>query len=161
MPGPTSVPGGVPRVQPAAPGTNPSSNAPAATTATVTAQTRGLNQDWNSEDLQKVVLEYLTKKGYHKAETALRLEASQLQEATVAGEGYRKLTDVFYGSYGDAYELLRGYIHQSLDIYKSEMARILWPTFAYMFMDLLADGKDHPNKIDEGRSLDLDYLLNS
>jgi hypothetical protein len=30
------------------------------------------------------------------------------------------------------------------------MARILWPTFAYMFMDLLAEGKSHPDKLDEG-----------
>jgi len=132
-------------VQPA-PGTSnavsQSSNAPSAGT------TRG---DWNPEDLQKVVMEYLTKKGFHKAETALRLEASQMQEAAQVGEGYRKLTDPFYGSYSEAYELLRGFIEQSLDIYKGEMARILWPTFAYMFMDLIAEAKDNPEKSDEGR----------
>ena len=124
------------------------SNAPVQSTATPsTGAARG---DWNAEDLQKVVMEYLTKKGFHKAETALRLEASQLQEAAVIGEGYRKLTDPFYGSYSEAYELLRGFIEQSLDIYKGEMSRILWPTFAYMFMDLIAEAKDNPEKTDEG-----------
>jgi len=143
MPAPTSNPGGVQRVQPAT-GSNPSSqtsNAPSSGTS------RG---DWNPEDLQKVVMEYLTKKGFHKAETALRLEASQMQEAAQVGEGYRKLTDPFYGSYSEAYDLLREFIEQSLDIYKGEMARILWPTFAYMFMDLIAEGRENPEKVDEG-----------
>lgn len=150
MPAATSVPGGIQRVQPA-PGANPpASNAPPASTANANAQSRGMNQDWNAEDLQKVVLEYLTKKGYHKTETILRLEASQMQQATSFGEGYKKLTDVFYGSSADAYELLREFIQQSLDIYKSEMSRILWPTFAHMFMDLLTEGKDNSDKIDEG-----------
>jgi WD40 associated region in TFIID subunit, NTD2 domain len=144
MPAPTSVSGGVQRVQPASGGNPPSSG------NTTAASSRGANQDWNAEDLQKVVLEYLTKKGYHKAETMLRLEASQMQEAANVGEGYRKLTDLFVGSSSDAYELLRDFVHQSLDIYKVEMARILWPTFAYIFMDLLAEGKDNSEKIDEG-----------
>ena len=143
MPAPTSNPGGVQRVQPAT-GSNASSqtsNAPSS------GASRG---DWNPEDLQKVVMEYLTKKGFHKAETALRLEASQMQEAAQVGEGYRKLTDPFYGSYSEAYDLLREFIEQSLDIYKGEMARILWPTFAYMFMDLIAEGRENPEKVDEG-----------
>jgi transcription initiation factor TFIID subunit 5 len=132
------------RVQPATAG-NPG---PSSTNPTTTS--RGANQDWNAEDLQKVVLENLTKKGFHKAETLLRLEASQMQEASAVGEGYRKLTDPFFGSSSDAYELLRRFIQQSLDIYKTEMARILWPTFAYLFMDLLAEGKTNAEKIDEG-----------
>lgn len=144
MPAASSVPGGMQRVQPATAGN------PTTSSTNTTATTRGINQDWNAEDLQKVVLEYLTKKGFHKAETVLRLEASQMQEAAVLGEGYRKLTDPFFGTSSDAYQLLRGFIQQSLDIYKVEMARILWPTFAYMFMDLVAEGKDHPEKLDEG-----------
>jgi transcription initiation factor TFIID subunit 5 len=134
------------RVQPATAG-NPSGTT---STSTPSTSARGINQDWNAEDLQKVVLEYLTKKGFHKAETMLRLEASQMQEAAHVGEGYRKLTDPFFGTTSDAYQLLREFIQQSLDMYKVEMARILWPTFAYMFMDLLAEGKDNPEKSDEG-----------
>jgi hypothetical protein len=148
MPTPASSSGGVQRVQPATAGSSTSSSS-----NPVSNVSRGVNQDWNAEDLQKVVMEYLTKKGFHKAETMLRLEASQMQEASSVGEGYKKITDPFYGSSSEAYELLRGFIHQSLDIYKAEMARILWPTFAYMFMDLLADGKDNPEKIDEGMSI--------
>jgi transcription initiation factor TFIID subunit 5 len=136
-------------VQPATAG---SQNAPSQT-STGPSSGGTSRAEWNPEDLQKVVMEYLTKKGFHKAETALRLEASQMQEAAQVGEGYRKLTDPFYGSYSDAYELLHGFIEQSLDIYKGEMARILWPTFAYMFMDLIAEGKDNSEKIDEGFSI--------
>lgn len=146
MPGPTTAPGGMQRVQPATAG-NASTSSVA---STATNPSRAMNQDWNAEDLQKVVMEYLTKKGFHKAETMLRLEASQMQEATTIGEGYRKLTDPLFGSSSEAYELLREFIEQSLDIYKQEMARILWPTFAYLFMDLLAEGKENPEKIDEG-----------
>lgn len=147
MPAPAAGPGGgMQRVQPATAG-NPSTSSGNPTT---TASRGSLNQDWNTEDLQKVVLEYLTKKGFHKAETMLRLEASQMQESAAVGEGYRKLTDPFFGTSSDAYELLRGFIQQSLDIYKVEMARILWPTFAYMFMDLLAEGRDNSEKSDEG-----------
>src|SRR5271170_1350633 len=151
MPAPASQPsqpGGMQRVQPAAAG-NPSATT---TTSTPSTSARGINQDWNAEDLQKVVLEYLTKKGFHKAETMLRLEASQMQEASIVGEGYKKLTDPFFGTSSEAYDLLRGFIQQSLDIYKVEMARILWPTFAYIFMDLLAEGNDNPEKIDEGKT---------
>src|SRR5271167_3049949 len=144
MPAASSVPGGMQRVQPATAGN------PTTSSTNTTATTRGLNQDWNAEDLQKVVLEYLTKKGFHKAETMLRLEASQMQEAAHVGEGYRKLMDPFFGTTSDAYQLLREFIQQSLDMYKVEMARILWPTFAYMFMVLLAESKDNPEKSDEG-----------
>lgn len=145
MPAAAPTPGGMQRVQPATVAN------PAATTASTTTSTsRGMNQDLNTEDLQKIVLEYLSKKGFHKAETMLRIEASQMQESAVVGEGYKKLTDPFFGSASDAYIMLRGFIQQSLDIYKAEMARILWPTFAYMFMDLIAEGKDNPEKIDEG-----------
>ena len=150
MPAPASAPGGgMQRVQPATAG-NPSTSSANSTTS---ASRGSLNQDWNAEDLQKVVLEYLTKKGFHKAETVLRLEASQMQESATIGEGYRKLTDPFFATSSDAYELVRGFIQESLDIYKVEMARILWPTFAYMFMDLLAEGKDKPEKTDEGMAI--------
>src|SRR5262249_53251110 len=131
MPSPAQ-PAGMQRVQPATggpPNTNPPSN----------VQTSQRSNDWNADDLQKVVLEYLTKKGFHKAETLLRLEASQMQEATNVGNQYKKLTDPFFGSYDESYVLLRSFIHQSLDIYKGEMGRILWPAFAYMFMDLLSE----------------------
>ena len=159
MPAPASQPsqpGGMQRVQPAAAG-NPSA---ATSTSTPSTSARGINQDWNAEDLQKVVLEYLTKKGFHKAETLLRLEASQMQEAAHVGEGYRKLTDPFFGTTSDAYQLLREFIQQSLDMYKVEMARILWPTFAYMFMDLLAEGKDNPEKSDEGMRTEVNRWTN-
>jgi hypothetical protein len=145
MPPTGSGPGGVQRVQPAT-----ANNATASST-----NTGGTSRsaDWNADDLQKVVLEYLTKKGFHKAETILRLEASQLQEATVVADVYRKLTDAFLGSASDAYILLRDYVQQSLDLYKGEMARILWPTFAYMFLDLIFEGKDNTGKIEEGLTL--------
>jgi transcription initiation factor TFIID subunit 5 len=151
MPAPAQAPGAMQRVQPAAAGATGSSNASGGPSA---APSRNGKEDWNESDLQKVVLEYLTKKGFHKAETMLRLEAAMMQEATAAGEGYKKLTDPFFGTFDEAYVLLRGFIQQSLDIYKVEMARILWPTFAYMFMDLLAEAKDDDqHKIEEGNCL--------
>ena len=146
LPAAPSAPGGVQRVQPATAATN-SSN------ATASGPSRGLSQDWNPEDLQKVVLEYLTKKGFHKAETLLRMEAAQMLDSKEIGEGFKKLTDPLFGTSSEAYELLRGFIQQSLDIYKGEMARILWPVFAYMFMDSLVEGKDNPEKLDEGMFL--------
>jgi WD40 associated region in TFIID subunit, NTD2 domain len=112
-----------------------------------------MNTDWNAEDLQKVVLEYLTKKGFHKTETLLRLEASQVQEAMQIGQSYKKLADPFYGSSEEAYELLEGFIQQSLDIYKGEMARILWPVFAHMFLDLIAESREDEDKAEEGSHL--------
>jgi transcription initiation factor TFIID subunit 5 len=148
MPAPLQPPGAIQRVQPAS--AAPGSNAPSAGGPSPTASRN--KEDWNADDLQKVVLEYLTKKGFHKAETMLRIEASQMQDATNVGDRYKKLTDPFFGSSDEAYILLRGFIHQSLDIYKGEMGRILWPTFAYMFMDLLAEAK-HEDKIEEGGRL--------
>jgi transcription initiation factor TFIID subunit 5 len=117
------------------------------------ASSRTINTDWNAEDLQKVVLEYLTKKGFHKTETLLRLEASQVQEAMQIGQSYKKLTDPFFGSSEEAYELLEGFVQQSLDIYKGEMARILWPVFAHMFLDLIAESREDEDKAEEGSHL--------
>lgn len=147
MPGPTITGGGMQRVQPA-PAANPSTTAPSNPPPSATPRSTGAH-DWNAEDLQKVVLEYLTKKGFHKAETLLRLEASQMQEATLVGERYKSLTEAFYGTYHEAYELLRNFIEQSLDLFKVELARILWPTFAYLYMDLLAESKDPKQEVDK------------
>ena len=72
-----------------------------------------------------------------------------MQEATAIGEGYKTLTDAFYGSYNEAYELLRTFTEQSLDLFKVELARLLWPTFAYLYMDLLAESKDPKQEVDK------------
>jgi len=72
-----------------------------------------------------------------------------MQEATLVGERYKSLTEAFYGTYHEAYELLRNFIEQSLDLFKVELARILWPTFAYLYMDLLAESKDPKQEVDK------------
>ena len=83
------------------------------------------------------VLEYLAKKGYNRTEAMLRRESAH---ADADGRPIiRRAEDAGGEMYEKAYELLLRWVEKSLDIYKDELGRLLWPIFVHSFLALAAN----------------------
>ena len=92
---------------------------------------------WDPADINRQVLEYLAKKGYNRTEAMLRKESAN-QDA----EGrplISRAEDAGGEMYDRAYNLILAWIEKSLDIYKGELGRLLWPLFVHAFLNLAAD----------------------
>jgi transcription initiation factor TFIID subunit 5 len=82
------------------------------------------------------VLEYLSKKGYVRTEAMLRKESEpQPNSQTIAANS----VEAGGAKYTKAFELLRKYIEDNLDLYRPELKKLLWPVFVYSFLDLVRD----------------------
>ncbi|SCU84911.1 LADA_0D04588g1_1 [Lachancea dasiensis] len=130
---------------------------------------------FSAADLNRIVLEYLNKKGYHRTEQMLRAESSRTltpqnkqspgstatgsfpEPGQVAGvDGARPVSNpvnVKRDSDGNlisqqanssprhyflAYSMLKNWVDTSLDMYKPELTRIIYPIFIYAFLTLVA-----------------------
>ncbi|KAF2278546.1 transcription initiation factor TFIID subunit 5 [Westerdykella ornata] len=90
------------------------------------------------QNLNQIVLEYLSKKGYHKTEAMLRKESDQQQTPT-GGPAVSRDADAGAPKYKKSFELLQKYISDSLELYQPELKKLLWPVFVYSFLGLLRD----------------------
>jgi transcription initiation factor TFIID subunit 5 len=82
------------------------------------------------------VLEYLSKKGYVRTEAMLRKESEpQANGQTLAAQS----TDAGGAKFTKAFELLRKYTEDNLDLYRPELRKLLWPVFVYSFLDMVRD----------------------
>ncbi|KAI5058413.1 hypothetical protein GOP47_0026583 [Adiantum capillus-veneris] len=101
----------------------------------------------DEEQLDKAVLAYLQNKKYHQAEQAFQEEllksgsSSSKTGPDIANSllRYSKLDNAPV-LYKEAYSKLRSWVHSSLDIYKNELLRILYPVFLHCYMDLVSKG---------------------
>ncbi|KAI9668702.1 MAG: Transcription initiation factor TFIID subunit 5 [Trizodia sp. TS-e1964] len=87
--------------------------------------------------INQKVIEYLSKKGYSRTESMLRKESSHVDR-----DGRPiifRAEDAGGDKYMRAFTMIRNYIDQSLDIYKLELTRILWPLFVYSYLNLVSD----------------------
>lgn len=113
----------------------------------------GGSQQFSQADLNRIVLEYLNKKGYHKTETMLRVESAQTASSqvptpnpqhsgypkpTTGGSQITTMTEDDPESYARAYAMLRSWVQNSLDTYRPELERILFPAFIHCYLDLIA-----------------------
>ncbi|KAI9055235.1 hypothetical protein LZ554_000199 [Drepanopeziza brunnea f. sp. 'monogermtubi'] len=92
----------------------------------------------SSQNLNQIVIEYLLKKGYNKTEQTLRMESSNLDK-----DGrpiHERAEDYGIAKYARAFNLLSNWIESSLDVYKFELSRLLWPMFLYSFFDIVLSG---------------------
>ncbi|CAD6587857.1 MAG: Transcription initiation factor TFIID subunit 5 [Alectoria sarmentosa] len=88
-------------------------------------------------DVNPQVIEYLSKKGYSKTESMLRQESANQD---VEGRPINTKAEETGGAkYGKAFGLMRSWIEESLDIYKPDLRRLLWPIFVYSFLNLASD----------------------
>ncbi|KAF3329599.1 transcription initiation factor TFIID subunit 5 [Carex littledalei] len=87
------------------------------------------------EDIEKAVLAYLRKKGLKLTELALQEEQSRLS-SDASHSRSQNVADRYF----DGYSRLRSWAYNSLDSYKHELLRVLYPVFIHCFMDLVAQG---------------------
>lgn len=90
------------------------------------------------QDLNRIVLDYLAKKGYSRTEAMLRLEASG---SGVSVEEKLKSIEETPDAYTHTYTILRDWVDSSLELYKAELHRILFPIFVHSYLNLLS--QDH------------------
>ncbi|XP_024390702.1 transcription initiation factor TFIID subunit 5 [Physcomitrium patens] len=104
------------------------------------------------EKVEQAVLAYLKSKGYRQAELAFhdeqqRLRHSGSQTSDTAIDSSIANPILFYAKsdndpnrYKEGYSKLRSWVYQSLDSYKNELLRILYPVFAHCYIDLVGKG---------------------
>ncbi|KAF2096839.1 WD40 repeat-like protein, partial [Rhizodiscina lignyota] len=85
-------------------------------------------------NLNQIVLEYLSKKGYNKTEATLRKESAIHDQN--GRPLVRRVEDQGGQKYSTAFILLRDWVEDNLDIYKPELRRLLWPVFVYSYLNL-------------------------
>ncbi|KAM5564700.1 hypothetical protein ABKV19_018985 [Rosa sericea] len=106
----------------------------------------------DEEKLQKFVEAYLKKKGLKLTEHALQEELQQSTNTTTSSPVSQFDPDVVRqilafsefedgpARYQDGYAKLRSWTYSSLDLYRHELLRVLYPVFIHCFMDLVAKG---------------------
>ncbi|GMM27342.1 chromatin modification protein [Martiniozyma asiatica (nom. inval.)] len=83
-----------------------------------------------SMDISRLVLEYLNKKGFSQTEAMLRLEQSKLPTASAPSTPTS-------ANHSRAYVLLRSWIEESLEMYKYELEKFLYPVFVHCYISLI------------------------
>jgi len=89
--------------------------------------------------MEKKVQQYLQRKGFRLTELALQEERNRLSTSAVS-DGTLARSDNDPGRYHDGYSRLRTWAYSSLDQYKHELLRVLYPVFIHCFMDLVTEG---------------------
>ncbi|KAH8888815.1 TAF5-like protein [Thozetella sp. PMI_491] len=97
---------------------------------------QGQAQPPSAQNLNQIVTDYLKKKGFTKTEAIFRQETSNLGPD---GRPIHNDTDDGPKKYAKAFNLLREYVDNSLDLYKFELRKLLWPVFVYSFLQLVKD----------------------
>lgn len=92
------------------------------------------------DELNKIVIDYLNKKGYTRTEAVLRLEANRNTAGASGEKGSAAWLDGTPKAYQHAYGILRDWTEASLDIYRPELRKILYPIFIQSFLDLVNKG---------------------
>lgn len=120
------------------------------------------------EDIEKAVIAYLKKKGFKQTELAFQEEHQlqqqqqpQPQQSKNSSSNSQTDPDIVKlilsftseseslpAQYHDGYSKLRSWAYNSLDLYKHELLRVLYPVYIHCFMDLVAKGH-----LQEARSL--------
>ncbi|KAL8153319.1 hypothetical protein V2J09_011079 [Rumex salicifolius] len=104
------------------------------------------------EEIEKAVLAYLKKKGFKQTELSFH-EEQQNQQPKNSSFNSQTDPDVaklilsfssdlenISAKIHDGYSKLRSWTHSSLDLYKHELLRVLYPVFVHCFMNLIAKG---------------------
>ncbi|GAB2296017.1 Transcription initiation factor TFIID subunit 5 [Dionaea muscipula] len=106
----------------------------------------------DDKEIDKVVLAFLRKKGFKQTELAFLEEQNQSKNNSSSSNSQTdpevaKLIHSFSSEvenlpakYHDGYSKLRSWTYSSLDLYKHDLLRVLYPVFIHCFMDLIAKG---------------------
>uniref|UniRef100_A0A0E0LE17 TFIID subunit TAF5 NTD2 domain-containing protein n=1 Tax=Oryza punctata TaxID=4537 RepID=A0A0E0LE17_ORYPU len=91
------------------------------------------------EEMEKKVQQYLQRKGFRLTELALQEERNRISTSSVSDVALAR-SENDPARYYDGYSKLRTWAYSSLDQYKHELLRVLYPVFIHCFMDLVAEG---------------------
>uniref|UniRef100_A0A0D9WSN0 TFIID subunit TAF5 NTD2 domain-containing protein n=1 Tax=Leersia perrieri TaxID=77586 RepID=A0A0D9WSN0_9ORYZ len=91
------------------------------------------------EEMEKKVQQYLQRRGFRLTELALQEERNRLSTSSVSDVALAR-SENDPARYSDGYSKLRTWAYSSLDQYKHELLRVLYPVFIHCFMDLVAEG---------------------
>ncbi|RRT76873.1 hypothetical protein B296_00029526 [Ensete ventricosum] len=94
------------------------------------------------EEIQKAVVAYLRKKGFTNTELALHEEQNRVSFSSNSDHSVSRFENGPV-RYSDGYSKLRLWVYSSLDMYKHELLRVLFPVYIHCFMDLVAGGHAH------------------
>ncbi|KKA03678.1 Transcription initiation factor TFIID subunit 5 [Hanseniaspora uvarum DSM 2768] len=133
-------------------------NTPTTTTNNSTNKSNGSNNGKRSgnshqlqqSDLNKVVIEYLTKKGYSQTEQIFRVESARtmlVPEADKIVKGVTSGKRDYWGNiikrsfndddYVKVFERFKDFVEGSLMLYRDELIRLLFPIYIYVFLKIL------------------------
>lgn len=112
---------------PVPPPPTPGVAAPATSTTTTTTAPP------SNQNLNQIVTDYLIKRGYTRTEEAFRKEIAGGPTKSEEDENKRLKPD----KYVAAFEHLVKWVDNSLDLYKFELGKVLWPVFVYSYLDLV------------------------
>lgn len=107
-------------------------------------------QQYQQSDLNKVVLEYLAKKGYNQTEQIFRVESTRtllIQEADKIIKSTTLAKRDYWGNfvkrsfavsdYLEAFDKFASYVTGSVWLYRGELERLLFPVYIYTFLKVL------------------------
>lgn len=103
------------------------------------------------EDIEKAVIAYLKKKGFKQTELAFQEEQQQQSKNSSSNSqtdpdvaklilSFSSEAESLPAQFHDGYSKLRSWAYNSLDLYRHELLRVLYPVFIHCFMDLVAKG---------------------
>ncbi|KAL4181832.1 hypothetical protein AMTRI_Chr12g239440 [Amborella trichopoda] len=100
----------------------------------------------DDEEIHRAVMTYLKKKGFKQTELAFQEEQRKdLSSVETDPDIARQIISFAESENGPAkykedYSKLRSWTYSSLDLYRHELLRVLYPVFVHCFMDLVAKG---------------------
>ncbi|KAJ4329067.1 Transcription initiation factor TFIID subunit 5 [Fusarium piperis] len=115
-------------------GPAPTPPAPTHTTTGTTGQTGTTGGAMSNQNLNQIVTDYLLKRGFNRTEEVFRQESKHLGPD---GKPIYQLANLGPKKYQRAFNLLREWVENNLDIYKFELSKLLWPIFVYSFLELV------------------------
>ncbi|CDO56852.1 similar to Saccharomyces cerevisiae YBR198C TAF5 Subunit (90 kDa) of TFIID and SAGA complexes [Geotrichum candidum] len=112
-----------------------------------TASTNGFNPQRLTElstiDANLLFLEYLKKKGLSRTEAEFRQEISLSSSLNLMNKSTYSSDDINWR----AYKALSEWTENSLDLYKPELRRVLYPVFLHLYLDLVAKNQPEEAKL--------------
>ncbi|KAG5518166.1 hypothetical protein PMAC_003352 [Pneumocystis sp. 'macacae'] len=90
------------------------------------------------EDMNRLVMNWLSQHGYSRTEAILRLESARGPEALNSAKNSLDWLSGSAETYFQSYMLLRDWIDSSLELYRPELRRVLFPIFIHSYLDLVS-----------------------
>ncbi|KAG4304664.1 hypothetical protein PORY_002057 [Pneumocystis oryctolagi] len=98
------------------------------------------------EDMNRLVMNWLSQHGYSRTEAILRLESSRGPEALNSAKSSLDWLSGNADTYFQSYMLLRDWINSSLELYRPELRRVLFPIFIHSYLDLISKNQTNSAK---------------